>query len=798
MNTAPTLHTLEAEVFAALSAAALPYDPTRSILLGMHAVSTALKAGEPVPFAADRALRDAIWRSRLRLVLFDGEPRIEVSCAAWSRDGKRIYAGSDGGPTVAVDATTGERIWSSPAIDGPPATSVLALAVSPDGTTVAAGGLKNQVVLLRADDGTPSATLAVGAYVSGLAFSPDGRRLAVLTQDSIGVWDVATSTLAITLRADGVQEFAWSPDGQQIASCGQGIQLWDAGTATLIRPVGPERQVRHLAWSPDGSRLAVSLDASCEVWDLGSGQLVLAGSSFTVDGGRLAFSPDGRRLAKRGFGHSTTVFDATDGSLVAKLGGHLPGDYESSLAWSPDGDRLLSGKAFSGPVGYSAIRAPRNKGGYSCLKVWDVGVADGHDGDEWQSLRMPQPVNSNAWSPDGTTIAVACGDSVRILDGESGAERRRFPLQPGSSGVGLSWSSDGEWLVVDEVRGDKSSRRIWSFASGEELTALPGTDGAVAVSGLSDMHWSADGRRMSARHSGDRVSVWDLAARKVVFELPGAFPAIASALTRDGLRLATISGNVEAARVWEVDPGVVLRTLGSDVPFSDPSGRQNFFHQPLGIAWLPEGDRLTVITVASVVVWNSADGTRSYAFDNPPGFLSFVFSPDRTRLVLMTLCGSQTTIGIVAPAGASPVLSVWDLDRGQRLAQPKFLDYYPPIPPPEVSWSPDGRLLATVWPEPIGLYDGKKSPDWGGIERFVRVSDALTGEEVFAVSPVVPDRITWRPDGKRLVCIRGDRLQYFLPDPHDLLALARTRVWRNFTFDECVQYFDGNDPPPIP
>lgn len=58
--------------------------------------------------------------------------------------------------------------------------------------------------------------------------------------------------------------------------------------------------------------------------------------------------------------------------------------------------------------------------------------------------------------------------------------------------------------------------------------------------------------------------------------------------------------------------------------------------------------------------------------------------------------------------------------------------------------------------------------------------------------------MAWRPDGKRLACWYGDRLAIHPTDAHELMALARTRVTRNFTFDECVRYFNGEDPPSIP
>ncbi|MBK8285911.1 MAG: PD40 domain-containing protein [Ahniella sp.] len=255
MPTSDNPHSLQAQVFAALSAAALDQDPERSILLGMQALDATLRHGEPAELAAQLALRQAIWQSRLRRVLrYDANAA--PTCADWSPNGSLIVTGSADGPVVLWAAKTGERLWSNPL------TNTWSIAFSPDGTKIAVGSLLPNVAILDASNGTVLMTIRIDQAFS-VCFSPDGRRLAIQSSTSSGVWDVETAALLMTLGGGSVSNVAWSPDGKRIATCASGVRLWDANTGAAVQNLGPDRNVTSVAWSPDSTMLAVALDA---VW----------------------------------------------------------------------------------------------------------------------------------------------------------------------------------------------------------------------------------------------------------------------------------------------------------------------------------------------------------------------------------------------------------------------------------------------------------------------------------------------------------------------------------------------------
>src|SRR5262249_5573003 len=110
----------------------------------------------------------------------------------------------------------------------------------------------------------------------GLAFSPDGKRLASQTWDAttreapVKVWDAESGRELLALKGDTgywANSIAFSPDGQRLV-CGSQtmLRIWDLQTGRAIRTL--KGGGRIVVFSPDGQRLASSsVDNTVMVWD---------------------------------------------------------------------------------------------------------------------------------------------------------------------------------------------------------------------------------------------------------------------------------------------------------------------------------------------------------------------------------------------------------------------------------------------------------------------------------------------------------------------------------------------------
>ncbi len=188
------------------------------------------------------------------------EPKSQFeNLGGWARS----VAFTSDGRLAAVAAGDAIRLWNTtdgslqltiPDLDG-----VRALAISPDGVTLAVGLQDNSIQLRATSDGSLlKMLLGHAGWIRCLAFSPDGTQLASGAFDATArVWDVQTGELRHTLtdHQSSVLGIAFSPDGTSLAtgSVDQTVRLWNPDDGTLLRTfVGHTSFVYTVAFSPDG------------------------------------------------------------------------------------------------------------------------------------------------------------------------------------------------------------------------------------------------------------------------------------------------------------------------------------------------------------------------------------------------------------------------------------------------------------------------------------------------------------------------------------------------------------------
>jgi len=185
-----------------------------------------------------------------------------------------------GGKFFAGDRQGGLHVWSldskQPLVTAQQPGAVYAVAISPDGKTLATAGSDKIIRLWNPD--TLKQRLPLEGHagpVYGLSFDPAGKRLASAGWDgTIRVWDPAGGKLLHSWdgASGDIWAIAFSPDGTRLATGGQNgaLKLWDAATGKqLAIYLGHKTTIHTLAFNPDGKLLASGgRDGAARIWQL--------------------------------------------------------------------------------------------------------------------------------------------------------------------------------------------------------------------------------------------------------------------------------------------------------------------------------------------------------------------------------------------------------------------------------------------------------------------------------------------------------------------------------------------------
>jgi WD40 repeat protein len=234
-----------------------PVGPRTGYRVGAHAaawapagdrIACATQNGAVVFVPAANGMRDA---RTLR-------PGIPAAGVGWSPDGRRLATTSTNDPTVRLwDPVTETQVGQFSA----DAKSYRVVSWSRDGRFVAAAtgdGVRvwevagGRVVALRSRH---------GGRIDFLAWGPGPRLAAGSTSGRVTLWDAATGQVQRELFAgsqDWIRGLAWSPDGRRLAASplGSGVHVWDPDSGEQVFVCETDGAVSDLAWSPDGRCLA--------------------------------------------------------------------------------------------------------------------------------------------------------------------------------------------------------------------------------------------------------------------------------------------------------------------------------------------------------------------------------------------------------------------------------------------------------------------------------------------------------------------------------------------------------------
>jgi WD40 repeat protein len=328
--------------------------------------------------------------------------------------------------------------------------------------------------------------------------------------------------------------------------------------------------------------------------------------------------------------------------------------------------------------------------------------------------------------------------------------------------------NDGAQLLTV---GDDGMLRLWDTDSWQEIRAMQAHEGII-----SEVDVSPDGRMIATASRNDITpKVWDADTWEQLFSLEGHVSELqdtgfvsqgvwAVQFSPDGQRLTTAADD-HTARIWDVTNGDLLLTLSGH-------GKDDY-------ADLVDGDMVTRILFSpdgklvataggdgTVRVWDAADGQMLLTLVGDPEearHFSLAFSPDGRRL---------------AAGGWSHTIEMWQL--------------------PDDPWSATDEDVAPLYQIPTGAGRLEQIRFSTNGERIVvvgstglaEIRDTDTGELLIGLQhPAGVSYAEFTPDGKRLMTGGQDGIfRIWALDLQELVTLARSRVTRELTDEECQQY----------
>lgn len=342
------------------------------------------------------------------------------------------------------------------------------------------------------------------------------------------------------------------------------VRRWPEGTVLWSLPATANSEVRFRLGPAGGSVAAVAErhgEADATVWRMGSDAPVLEITNI-VARPIPEFSADDSQVAISGPGAALRIFEVNPGTTNLALQGESP----------PALVKLRPG--LSNQV----------------AMVWSnqflVTVRDVAPGAPESKLSVPAPVESLAWSPDGSQLAAACADR-RIYLWRLPATKRHLVLE-GHQGVPehLAFSPSGQLLAS---AGADQTLRLWDTAGqGGLLVTLAGPRG------LRQLAFGRGDRELAALTEDGAVQVWEVAPTAVCRSLAGAAAGLLDfQISTDGRWLA--GARPDGIEFWDVETGESAHHLKLNDPRSvafHPETGELFASRDYGVVGYARQDRV--------------------------------------------------------------------------------------------------------------------------------------------------------------------------------------------------------------
>lgn len=282
---------------------------------------------------------------------------------------------------------------------------------------------------------TASHVSAVEPPVTALTFTPDGQSVVVGSQAGLSVfaWPTLKRSRTIKTTILNLHDLAFSPDGKTLAVVGgtpaeegqiELVQWKDGLSQYLIK--GNLDSLVSVAWKDHATLATASLDHDITIWNVNSRKPVqhLKGHSRGVT--TLCFLSEGRLLISGGLDNNVRVWDVRSGSVVRSLNNHTKQIHQIALRPSPDGLPMIA-----------SVSSDRS------VRLWQPTI-----GRMVRFTRLKSVPLAVEWLPDGSRLAIASADGcVRLINPDTAEVIETLPAVTGWAYSLAAHPHDGSLVV---------------------------------------------------------------------------------------------------------------------------------------------------------------------------------------------------------------------------------------------------------------------------------------------------------------------------------------------------------------